>query len=327
MMPLGLIWLALGGWTLVLLGRGRRHEGLVTAAFWVALGLAGNVPLGSALLGWLERPFTGMQPLAAGPFDAIAVLGGGVREGPVGRPEVACAGGRVVLAAEMVHAGRTRLLVLTGPILHRPDGSRLDDARLERQLLEHLGVSGRCLLALPGPRTTAEEVSALSVLVQKNGWKRVGLITSAWHMRRALALCARVGLRVQPLPTDFRGGLTHRGMRNVIPQAAGLFAVQHAVWELLGGLMARAPGAIGGRLRSGSAGVAPPQMRERNAPRRAAGGEGYGAWETARRGIEPDAQHRREEDPPSRTRNNLAPIVHGALNTVCASRVARGKGP
>ncbi len=241
LMPPGLLWLALGAWAAVLLCRGRRRQGLVALIFWLGIGAAGNLPLGCALLGWLERPFISIQPLSAGPFDAIAVLGGGVAPGPAGRAEATDAGDRVVLAAEMARSGRTDYLVVTGPVERVRNGRTVNDAAAAAHLLMRLGVPSRQLIPVPGPRTTEEEVAAMAALARQRRWRRLGLITSAWHMRRALAFCRRAGLEVEPLPADFRGPLPHNGIRNVIPQGDGFSAVQHAAWELLGGVLARMP--------------------------------------------------------------------------------------
>ncbi|NOZ79465.1 MAG: YdcF family protein [Acidobacteria bacterium] len=239
-MPLGLVWIALGTWALLLLWRGKRRDGFAATVLWIALGLVGNLPLGCTLLGFLERPFVAIRPLEAGPFDAIAVLGGGVGRRPGGRAEVGSAGDRLALAAEMALAGRARLLVLTGPVRTLPDGTRVDDTALEADLLERLGIPNDRLMKVPGPRTTSEEIAVLSSLATTKGWARIGLITSAWHMRRAMTLCKRDGLNAKPLPADFRGRLTHVGIRNLIPQADGISAVQHAAWEILGTWLAHA---------------------------------------------------------------------------------------
>ena len=54
---------------------------------------------------------------------------------------------------------------------------------------------------------TEEEAARLR---EKLGDAPVALVTSAWHLPRAMALCAAQGLHVLPCPTDFLYGTPPR---------------------------------------------------------------------------------------------------------------------
>jgi uncharacterized SAM-binding protein YcdF (DUF218 family) len=85
-------------------------------------------------------------------------------------------------------------------------------------------------------RTTWENAAFSAPMLQRDGVDRVLLVTSAWHMPRAVEAFERVGLRVTPAPTYFihreAGGDTRYG--DWLP-SAGAFAVSYfALHEYLG---------------------------------------------------------------------------------------------
>ncbi len=141
------------------------------------------------------------MPLDAGVYDAVILLGGGTGTRPGGLPELAFSGDRVFLAAQMYHAGQTKHIICTGTRIEQLDRSGANPGESAMELLQRVGVPGTCLTYVEG-RTTAEEMRHLADIVSGDG--RVGLITSAWHMRRAERLARARGLSVLPLPADFR---------------------------------------------------------------------------------------------------------------------------
>ena len=237
-MPAGLVWLGLLAFACAL-WRGRlRGPAATAAALFVLTTLAGNAWVGSGLIAWLQRPYARIDPLEQGSFDAVAVLGGGVEVRSDGRPDLTAAGERAILGALLWRAGRTPRLVASGPFEPIAGGRETSSAAATAVLWEQLGVTGSDIVLLEGPRTTTDEIAALARLVAERGWRRVGLVTSAWHMRRAMRLCARRGLEVTPLPAE---ALRAPGpqLRWLVPQEVGYWRVQHACWELLGSLAGR----------------------------------------------------------------------------------------
>ncbi len=239
-MPLGLVWIGLGALTAVAWRQRRVRLAVATGALWLGLTLAGSVPLGDLLVSFLQRPFVGSDPLKAGRFDAVAVLGGGVALDRAGRIVVVRqAGDRVILAARLYNTGHTNLLITTGPILKLKGGTEVSYPAAVRRLWTELGVPDDRVLVIEGPRTTSEEVVRLAQLVKGRRWSRVGLVTSAWHMRRALMLCQRRGLDVRPLAADYVAHDEPVRLRAIVPQEEGVSLIQLASWELLGALAGR----------------------------------------------------------------------------------------
>jgi uncharacterized SAM-binding protein YcdF (DUF218 family) len=71
-------------------------------------------------------------------------------------------------------------------------------------------------------------------LISQRGWQRVGVCSSAWHLRRVEALCRKEGLTVVPVPADFLSSPLPWSPLYAIPQARGFQNVQKALWEFLG---------------------------------------------------------------------------------------------
>lgn len=57
---------------------------------------------------------------------------------------------------------------------------------IQRSVLQQMGVSGSAIMSLEGiPRSTAEEARMLDELARKKAWRRVIIVTSSYHTRRA----------------------------------------------------------------------------------------------------------------------------------------------
>lgn len=237
-MPAGLVWLGMIGFAWWLGGHRRRSAAV---AAWILAGgltVAGSPLVGHALRAFLERPFVAADPFAGPPLEAVVVLGGGIGVDPRGRPALGAAGDRVLLGARLLAAGRTELLVTTGPVLERA-GHRFSVPVLTAELWTELGLPSAAVVRVEGPRTTAQEMDAVQRLAAQRGWGRIGVVTSGYHMRRALGLARRRGLDPVPLPADMAGAEGRFEPRRLIPSGAGFETVHVCCWELLGMLVSR----------------------------------------------------------------------------------------
>jgi uncharacterized SAM-binding protein YcdF (DUF218 family) len=200
--PVGLLWLALTCQTLWCWTHRRWPAGLWSAGLWAAVTLLGNGALEGALMARVERPIVQADPLAGPAYDALIVLGGGSSMGPAGRPQLNQAGDRLVLAAQMYHAGKARRLICTGQRIRELNPEGRDPAEQSQQILESLGIP-RSAIEHRGGRNTAEEFQQIGQAGLPSG--RIGLLTSAWHMPRAMRLARANGVTVEPVPADFQG--------------------------------------------------------------------------------------------------------------------------
>lgn len=235
-MPLGLLWLA-AMIALPLVALRHRRAGIGLAVLLVLLTLAGSEPLGGWMLAQLEADFVDRDPLEEAPFDAIFVMGGGIHEGPTG-PSLGPSGGRVVLAARMHHAGLTERLVASGS--HVPGLERgADGVELTSELWEQLGVPADAIDSVGPAYNSRQEIDQYEAYAEENSLERVGLLTSAWHLRRALRIADRHGFDPVPLAADFRGDIRWEGAYSLVPSGNGAMQVQQACWEYLGAATGR----------------------------------------------------------------------------------------
>ena len=124
--------------------------------------------------------------------DAIVLLGGsmGIETNMSSYAEMATSADRVWQAARLYKAGKAAKIIATGDYAK--------DTTL--QLLKEFGVSEEDVSFL-GARTTEEEAKGL----EKLGCKKILLVTSAWHMKRARLMFKKYApdIGVVCAPADF----------------------------------------------------------------------------------------------------------------------------
>jgi uncharacterized SAM-binding protein YcdF (DUF218 family) len=232
--PVGLLWIGLAiQFRLSVVGR-RAGSAIWAAVLWVTLTVCGNGLIVERLVGLEEQPFLNRDPLRGEPFDVLIVLGGGASMAANGRPQVNTAGDRIVLAAELHQAGLARRIVCTGQRIQALHHAAPDPSEQAVTILTALGVPPE-VLEQSGGANTAEEFAHLAQTIKPG--QHVGLVTSAWHMPRALRLARKNGLEVEPVPADFQGAPAgvpgHLGFGGTvfacIPDAEALMTA--AMWE------------------------------------------------------------------------------------------------
>jgi uncharacterized SAM-binding protein YcdF (DUF218 family) len=194
--------LLLGGLVLAIW---RRRWGLRLVALG-ALGylVAGFSPLGHWLMMPLEDRFP--RPELTEPVDGIVVLGGAV--------DTLVSGGRGVTAlneaAERLTAGAAlakrfpdaRLVFSGGSGEFVFDGTT--EAAGAKRLFARLGIAPERLVLEDRSRNTAENAVFTRDLLRPAPGERWLLVTSAFHMPRAVGCFRAVGFEVLPWPVDYR---------------------------------------------------------------------------------------------------------------------------
>lgn len=178
-------------------------------------------------------------------FDAIVVLGGATETITPDFIEVQCDGERIVSAAQMWHAGRCRQVIVTGSSTTNAAMGRVDHPRDEaRAMLVSLGVPDDEIQDIEGVNTRSE-MQSLATLIRGNETReasisldrdsRIGVITSAFHMPRAMRLAALNDLDLVPLPCAFRQRVRVRPWMPIdfIPEASHLETTQLVLKETL----------------------------------------------------------------------------------------------
>ena len=246
-MPSGLLWLMLLSLTIQLWPFRRRDAG-ATRSFaalvvFVLYSLAGNGFVADAMAAALEAPFLQIDPLTEPPLDYVIVLGGGGGPGANGRLQGNGSGDRLILAAQLYHQQNGIRFICTGQRIESMNATGVDPADTSRDILMRLGVPADCIEVIGG-KNTSEEMQNLGKRFESTA-KRIGLLTSAWHLPRATRLAKRNGLSTIPLPADFRSSpqnqtlTTGQCIEAMIPNGSAMASTWWFAREYLGMLLGR----------------------------------------------------------------------------------------
>lgn len=220
-MPAGIVWLGLCVACLSAYGQGNHQTAVLCLLLFVVHGLATNRAMARYLAMTLEREYLADQPLQWEPFDALVLLGGGTNESAAGIPQLNQSGDRLTTVARMYHRGLTKRIYCTGTTNSLTCRTFLSPADQAEEILEDLGVPPESTTVVDG-YNTKDEMENLSRHL--NPEDKVGLVTSARHLPRALRLARSMGLDLVPIPSDFETQPgTHFGPKDAIPSGkAGL---------------------------------------------------------------------------------------------------------
>jgi uncharacterized SAM-binding protein YcdF (DUF218 family) len=205
----------------------------------LVLWLLGTPVTADKLMWSLEDRFP-YRPMADCPkSDAVFVFGGmlghrGHKDGGIPWNEAA---ERFDEAVRLVKAGRAGLLVLSGgPELYAggPDeGEFLRNEAVER------GVPEEQIVVTPTTMNTEAEAKDLCQLVISKHWKQVLIVTSAYHMPRAMRLTRNCRAERIPVPVAYQTsepGMSwaYRRPEYYLPQAEALRISERAIREYVG---------------------------------------------------------------------------------------------
>lgn len=205
-MPVGLLALGVVGWAVLALFGFRRLAVLALAAGISPLLILSLEPVGDGLLRSLEdeaREAAAKAPACC--YDYIVVLGAGVVvAAPPARPDpqLTDTSDRLWHAARLFRRGLAPRIVVTGGSFSAQRGRPAQtEAEAMRALLVDFGVPADRIVMEDRALNTIENMREVRTLI---GDARAALVTSAFHMPRALRLARRAALNVEPFPADWR---------------------------------------------------------------------------------------------------------------------------
>lgn len=256
-LPMGLLWSCL---TLIVgVGLGRRiwspgssgdHSpqrtsrlpvGLIVC-LWLMMTVLGNKHLSRYAFSITESQFTELDPEIK--FDSVVVLGGGVGSGPDRTAQLTGDGDRIRPALQLWNQGRVDKIIVTGSaaIPGKPG-----PAELTYELFRSFGVPREALITIEGVNTSAE-MENLKALYERefpsssllNAEFKHAIVTSAFHMPRALRLAKSRGLNMLPITTIHRNNDDPIGIAaSVVPSAEAMGDLGRCQKEWLAKLLKR----------------------------------------------------------------------------------------
>lgn len=215
--------------------RGRWPLLVLTALFY----LLSIAPVSDALVHGLENQYA--QPaLNDVTGDVIVILGGGSIAGVAdvdGTGQVSGdAANRLLTALRLQKATNLPILFSGGNVF----SGNANEAAIEKRLLLSLGVPEEKIFLENQSRNTAENAVFSKKIIDAQGWQHPLLVTSAFHLPRAVYLFRRAGCDVTPYASDY---LTDKSINwsayTFIPQVFYLNNSCMAVKEYVGLAAAR----------------------------------------------------------------------------------------
>lgn len=182
----------------------KRHwkAGITNVLIGVVMWMASITPVSDLLISKLEKGFT--QPRDP-QGDVIILLGGGIlRE--LNDPEMEIPNpdgdmyGRILAAARLQKKLHLPIIVSGGWLRDFP----IPIAEIARQILIEMGVKSDSIIMDKTSRDTYENARNTVRICRRLGYSRPILVTSAFHMKRAVMSFKSFNMDVLPYPTNFR---------------------------------------------------------------------------------------------------------------------------
>lgn len=253
-LPTGIVWLVTAAIMSVALIDRHWTKAAVAGVLFLIWSVVGNGGFSNWIIGQVESPLTDSPTPAfeqrvgeLEPFDAIVTLGGSAGLKTDHFAEMNGDGERLVSAAQAYHAEMTRTIITTGSSTNGIG----NPSEISRELLISLGVPPAAIFEIPGANTQQEMQSLIDFLASPpESWSdrieervspRVGLITSAFHMPRAMRLAKSQELELIPLPCAFRHSRTNQPWKasDWIPTADAQSTIGVALKEMLAFVLGR----------------------------------------------------------------------------------------
>jgi len=176
-------------------------------ARWLGLAALGGLalmafsPLPRLVMWPLENRFP-QQEAAKGPVAGIIVLGGavGVARGDV---VMTTAAARMTKAVELARLHPQAKLVFTGGAANLISPVTKTEADGARLLFQGLGLAQERIILEDKSRNTRENATFTRDLVDPKPGERWLLVTSAWHMPRAMGVFRKAGFGIEAFPVDY----------------------------------------------------------------------------------------------------------------------------
>lgn len=170
-------------------------------------------------------------------YEAGIVLGGMIKyyNSEMERANFGAGADRLMQAIDLYNSGKIDKIIITGGSGMLND-QNFKEAEIAKEMLLGINLSADDIIIETNSRNTYENANfTLNLIHQKNLNEPFLLITSASHMRRALAVFQKAGLAVHPFPVDaLSGKITFTPDKLIIPSAEALITWKVLIHEVAG---------------------------------------------------------------------------------------------
>jgi uncharacterized SAM-binding protein YcdF (DUF218 family) len=167
--------------------------------------------------------------------DAIVVLSGGFypADGPRTQPELdEETQGRCLCALELYRQGKPCPILMSGGPSSDPTWPTY--AEVMRDFIIRLGANPADILVENQSRTTYENAVESRLLLEKNHLRKSVLVTSSYHLPRAVACFRKQGIEVIPCGCQYRATPEDKSRYGFVPNSTALEESRRAWHEWIG---------------------------------------------------------------------------------------------
>ena len=190
----------LGLWYLI---KGNYKSCIANCLIGTFIWLISISPVSDPMIAGLESPFKIPQNPKG---DVIILLGGGVYDNV---PDISGRGtpmpemlGRLVAAVRIQKRLNVPVIVSAGKVYPHKGA----EAPIDKRFLVDLGVPAVKIIMEEKSRDTIENARYTKKICSSHGFKKPILVTSAYHMKRAVLSFEKVGMKVTAFPVNFKSG-------------------------------------------------------------------------------------------------------------------------
>jgi uncharacterized SAM-binding protein YcdF (DUF218 family) len=194
-------------------------------------------PIKDLIVQPLEKTYLPITRTQLDEVDCYVVLGGGVYDNSpknlssaTGSPSKSALF-RVVEGVRL-YKQYPKKIIITGGIVYNGEKS---EGSIYKELMVDLGVPGSDIIVEGRSKTTEENAGLTKSIMEKNGYKKAALITSAAHMKRSKYIFEKYDVEVIPAPTGYVSRYKDSyEMDSYFPNADNFVDIRGAVWEYIG---------------------------------------------------------------------------------------------
>jgi uncharacterized SAM-binding protein YcdF (DUF218 family) len=184
------------------------------------------------LIGSLEKKYTPNDNISG---DVIIMLGGGAT---LDTPNIngvghlyGSASNRVLTVAQLYYKIKVPIIVSGGQVYDFTG----NEAEIAKRILTNLNIPEEVIITENKSLNTDENAEFTKELLDKYGFEKPILVTSAFHMHRALIGFQSVGVSLEPFPTDYYTNIKRSySIYHFIPTADALHESSIALKEFVG---------------------------------------------------------------------------------------------
>ena len=205
----------------------------------LCIAVLGFTPVGNIIIASLENRFPPTNLNAGAELKGIIVLGGGVETHiSTGRgvPTLTDAAERMTVIPDLAKQFPRAKIIFTGGVGLLQDQFYDDkpEADAAKTLWESFGIPDERMLFEDKSRNTEENARFTHDLLKPGPSDHYLLVTSAYHMPRAMALFRKAGFNVEPWPVDYRTGGPQDASRFFYSLSDGLRQADLGIREWVG---------------------------------------------------------------------------------------------